>query len=50
MHTVYLHRWTEDAQEDMDAVKAENALFIDGRETTRTSGGLLRLLERLGGS
>ena len=48
MQTVYLQRWTEDLHEVMEVVKAENALFIDSREATPHSGGLLRLAEMLG--
>lgn len=48
MHTVYLQRWTEDPQEDMTAVRAENNIFIDGLQAKSESGGLLELLELVG--
>jgi 2-haloalkanoic acid dehalogenase type II len=31
MKTVYVQRWTEDGQEDMDVVKGECEAFVDGR-------------------
>ncbi|KII85904.1 hypothetical protein PLICRDRAFT_44328 [Plicaturopsis crispa FD-325 SS-3] len=40
MKTVYIHRTTEDLTEDMDAVKADSDVFIDGRGA---GGGLLEL-------
>jgi hypothetical protein len=42
MKTVYIHRITEDPDEDMDKVRADVDFFIDG---TDESGGLLRLAE-----
>jgi hypothetical protein len=48
MQTVYLQRWTEDLHEDMKVVKAENDIFIDSRDATSNSGGLLKLAEILG--
>jgi 2-haloalkanoic acid dehalogenase type II len=48
MQTVYLQRWTEDLHEDMEAVTAENDIFIDSRDATSNSGGLLKLAEILG--
>ena len=50
MSTVYLQRWTEDLREDMDAVRAENDIFIDSRNATATTGGLVTLTEMLGAS
>ncbi len=47
MRAVYLHRSTEDTLEDMGTVKVENDLFIDSRETTASSGGLLKLATAL---
>ncbi|KAI8954274.1 HAD-like protein [Xylaria longipes] len=29
MHTVYVHRWTDDTKEDMDRVRRENEHFLD---------------------
>lgn len=40
MKTIYIRRATEDPDEDMEAVKKETDLFIDGRIE---QGGLLRL-------
>ncbi|KAI0917170.1 hypothetical protein AcW1_007564 [Taiwanofungus camphoratus] len=40
MKTVYIQRSTEDPDEDMEAIKADVDLFIDG---TREGGGLLEL-------
>jgi hypothetical protein len=45
MQTVYLQRWTEDLQEDMTRVDAENDMFIDCRQATRESGGLIALAD-----
>lgn len=47
MRTVYLQRWSEDGQEDMAAVKAENDWFVDAREATSETGGLLEVCEIL---
>lgn len=43
MHTAYIQRWTEDPQEDMNIVKEENNIFIDGRTATEDNGGLVEL-------
>jgi hypothetical protein len=40
MKTIYIRRTTEDLDEDMDKVKADVDLFIDGRDER---GGLLEL-------
>ena len=45
MWTAYIQRWTEDLQEDMDVVRAENDIFIDG--SIETSAGLIELEELL---
>jgi hypothetical protein len=42
MKTIYIRRTTEDLDEDMDKVKADVDLFIDGRDER---GGLLKLAE-----
>jgi len=42
MKTIYIQRTTEDLDEDMDRVKADVDLFIDGRDER---GGLLKLAE-----
>ena len=47
MRTVYLQRWTEDPQEDMEIVKTENDVFFDSRTATAEEGGLLRLVKIL---
>lgn len=47
MRTAYLQRWTEDPHVDMTAVQAENDIFIDSRDATSGSGGLLHLAEFL---
>jgi 2-haloalkanoic acid dehalogenase type II len=47
MRTAYLQRWTEDLHEDMAVVKSENDFFIDSRDATFSSGGLLELVELL---
>jgi 2-haloalkanoic acid dehalogenase type II len=45
--TVYIERWTEDGEEDMDAVKGECDGFVDGRGGSEECG-LARLASLLG--
>lgn len=40
MSTAYIQRWTEDPHEDMEIVKAENDVFLDGRDDTAELAGL----------
>ena len=47
MRTAYLQRWTEDPNEDMDIVRAENDIFIDARQATAESGGLFELVNMI---
>lgn len=47
MRTAYVQRWTEDVNEDMGVVRAENEIFIDARGATEKKGGLLDLVEML---
>jgi hypothetical protein len=42
MRTVYIQRTTEDPDEDMDKVKADVDLFLDG---ANERGGLVKLAE-----
>jgi hypothetical protein len=44
MKTIYIRRATEDPEEDMEAVKDDVCLFIDG---TIEHGGLLQLASLL---
>ncbi|KAM0721128.1 hypothetical protein Q7P37_003414 [Cladosporium fusiforme] len=54
MRTVYIQRWTEDLKEFTETrggkqgVREENDAFIDAREATSESGGLLELVQLLG--
>lgn len=43
MRTVYIQRDTEDPKEDMELIKTEVDLFIDGRSTAGKEGGLMEL-------
>lgn len=50
MRTVYIRRWTEDVPEILwgdEEVRQENDVFIDGREATSESGGLLEVVQML---
>ncbi len=44
LRTVYIHRNTEDLGEDMEQVRTEVDMFVDG---TKPGGGLTELAERL---
>lgn len=51
MRTVYIRRWTEDVPDILwgdEEVRRENDVFIDGREATSESGGLLEVVQMLG--
>ncbi|KAH7157270.1 haloacid dehalogenase [Dactylonectria estremocensis] len=39
MHTVYIHRWTDDVDENMEKVEAEFDVFLEGMEDLPTSIG-----------
>lgn len=50
METIYIRRWTEDGLEFVtgdEQVRKESDMYIDGRETTSESGGLLELVQVL---
>ena len=49
MRTVYLWRWTEDREEDMNVVRAQNDGFVDAKEATAEGGGLSEVEEMLKG-
>jgi FMN phosphatase YigB (HAD superfamily) len=44
IRTIYVHRKSEDLDEDMDQVRAEVDMFVDG---TKPEAGLAELAERL---
>ena len=44
MRTIYIHRKTEDLDEDMDQVRAGVDMFVDG---TKPEAGLAELADRL---
>ncbi|WVR04090.1 haloacid dehalogenase, type II [Kwoniella sp. DSM 27419] len=48
MRTIYIQRDTEDPDEDMERIKAEVDLFVDGRTATGSQGGLNHLAALLG--
>lgn len=51
MRTFYIQRWTEDLPDilwDKDEVREENDVFVDAREATSESGGLLEMVKLLG--
>lgn len=43
MRTIYIQRDTEDPEEDMNVIRAEVDVFIDGRRATGSNGGLRTL-------
>jgi hypothetical protein len=45
MRTIYIHRDTEDPEEDMDQIRADVDLFLDGTRSTGAKGGLLALAD-----
>jgi len=47
MRTIYVRRDTEDPDENMEQVRAEVDLFIDGRRSTGASGGLQKVADVL---
>lgn len=47
MKTVYVHRWTEDPDLDMSTLRTEFDAFVDGRNTTSTTGGLISVAGHL---
>lgn len=48
MKTIYVHRWTEDPDLDMSLLREEFDAFVNGRNTTSTSGGLVDVAGLLG--
>lgn len=43
MRTIYIQRDTEDPDEDMDQIRADVDLFIDGRRAAGVTNGLAAL-------
>ncbi|WRT65408.1 haloacid dehalogenase, type II [Kwoniella shivajii] len=48
MKTIYIQRDTEDPDEDMDIIRDQVDLFIDGRSSAGDKGGLMRLADSFG--